>query len=212
MSVRPRSGSAAEFFIQIPLRLIDALKRGDISGTGFQIVIFLAAECWRNEGVALYEIGQLQRVLDFKRSRDTFLRELRKLRPEWIDFELGERQRKAVEFRLTGAGVRQAHDTSVANDGADLRQSSAAVRQSTRDATPLARPDSEPSQLVQGGSRSGARREETREEEIRTDTRDAANCEQCGDEDATAWPTFGQVLCVRCGVERTTQKLSGGAA
>jgi hypothetical protein len=70
--------------------------------------VLLAAECWRGTGTAIYETGALMAAVDYQKSRDSFLRELRDLRPTWIDFELRERQRKGIEFRLPGAGV--AHD------------------------------------------------------------------------------------------------------
>lgn len=196
MSRRPRSGQASEYFFQLPLRLTDALKRGEISGTGLQIVTFLAAECWRNEDVALYEVGQLQRVLDFTRSRDSFLRELKGLRPKWIEFELGARQRKAVEFRLTGAAVRTTGDAPGANHGTDLRQSSEALRQSARDETPLADSVHEALQLAQRDSRSGTRPEEKRTDQSRSDTCD----DDCGRD---AEVEYGQLrLCRRCAATR----------
>jgi hypothetical protein len=52
-------------------------------------------------------IAELQVAVDYHKSRDTFLRELKALRPEWLAFEFAARQRKAVEFTLTGAAVRQ---------------------------------------------------------------------------------------------------------
>ena len=54
-------------------------------------------------------------------SRDTFLRELKKIRPEGIDFDLKERQRKGVTFRLTGAAVRGTSTASAANTYTNLR-------------------------------------------------------------------------------------------
>ena len=193
----------------LPFRLTDALKRGDISGTGALIVMLLVSECWRNEGVAIYEIGQLQRAVDDTRSRKTFLRELHKLRPQWIEFELGERQRKAVEFRLTGAPVRmtgdaaETHnwDTSGTNPGSDLTQSSGAVSQSEEAAGPLADTLRETLQLGQRNSRELTREDKRREEQNRPDQTLAKSCDDgCGN---AAEVGYGKLsLCRACAATR----------
>jgi hypothetical protein len=185
------------------MRLVDALMRGDISAVGFQIVAFLAAVCWRNDGFAIYRVDHLQRVLGFTKSRDTFIRELKRLRPEWVDFELRERQRKPVTFTLTGGAVRTRRPVppvgvSAAKEGKPAQQSSGAVRQTRERPSALGVSHSAQPGLEGHGSPTSFRGDQTTPEET---TAEGVCCDDCQAKDDLA--EYGRlVLCGRCFANR----------
>lgn len=90
----------------VPLRLIDALKRREVTLDGFAIVAFFCGECFRSGNhEAVYTLGGLADALGYRKSADTLSRELKALRPEWIEFETRRGQRTPIVFALTGARV-----------------------------------------------------------------------------------------------------------
>lgn len=108
-----------DLFGRVPLRLIDALKRREVTFDGFAIVAFFCSECWRSGNhEAIYTFAGLSDALDYPKSLDALSRHLKRLRPEWIDFETKQGQRTPVVFRLTGALI-ESVSTSFVEDGSD---------------------------------------------------------------------------------------------
>ncbi len=130
--------------------------------------------------------------------RDTILRNLKAMRPAWIDFELGERQRKPITFRLTGATVCR---TSAANRPPSYRQSTDAVRQRDEVAKPALKPPPTTPRLSQGPSEpllSNHNKDGTTEN-LRV-TENKSTCPRCKKSFSTEWRLDPEKL--RPGVEQ----------
>lgn len=110
-----------DFFGRVPLRFQEALRRGEISFEQFGIGAFLAVECFMSAtGAATYTLTGLREALAYRKQRDALRRNLEALRPAWIEFDVRERQRKAITFRLTGLAV---ESPTAASDDLSMPQS-----------------------------------------------------------------------------------------
>ena len=183
-----------DLFGRVPLRANDALKRGDLTPDGFLLISFLAGECWRNNGEAVFTLTALRDALHYAKSRDQLLRELKRLCPEWISFDVAPRQRAPYVIRLTGAGVQ---DASAARSGVPVRQPCADARQTgPADFEALLRLGNPP-QLMRGASSNGS------EEKRKIERTYGAN-ELCSDCKAhSPLETYGAVhVCSSCAATR----------
>lgn len=96
-----------DLYVQVPRRFYDALARGEITGRQFRLGCHLAgAVHWKTGEVSL-TLRALADGCDWTWSEDTLLRDLRALRPAWIEFEVGQGQRRPYVFRLTGLRRRE---------------------------------------------------------------------------------------------------------
>lgn len=97
--------SSGERFVRYPRRFHDALRRADINPRQFLLGCFLAGEVDFETGEVALTLGALGDGLGWEWSEDTLLRDLKALRPAWVDFETKQGQRSPYLFRLTGLAV-----------------------------------------------------------------------------------------------------------
>ena len=91
---------ADEPFAMFPHRFIDAEMRGDLSDRQAKLCRFIVRNAF--QGRAKLSLAQIATGLRWEWSEDTLLRELKALRPQWIDYESRPGQRDAYLIRLTG--------------------------------------------------------------------------------------------------------------
>jgi hypothetical protein len=98
------SAGRVDLFGRVPLRFFDALNRGEITFRQFAIGCALAIECFPR-GEAAHTVRALRDRLGYASSADSLREDLVALKPDWIDFEVKERQRAPYVFRLTGLAI-----------------------------------------------------------------------------------------------------------
>lgn len=77
-----------DFFAQVPHRIADALRDGDISFRQFGILIYLITDAHHATKVVKTTIGELKSALRLTESSDTIVRDLKVLLDQgWIEFE-----------------------------------------------------------------------------------------------------------------------------
>jgi hypothetical protein len=77
---------ALEPFTMLPDRFIDAEMRGELSQRQAKLLRFIARNASETKREATLSLAQIAAGVRWKWSEDTLLRELKSLRPEWIDF------------------------------------------------------------------------------------------------------------------------------
>jgi hypothetical protein len=98
----PHRVAEHDWFFIVPLRFLHALERGDVNGRQFKVGCYLAGAIdYRTRELAL-SLRALAEGCDYGSSDDTLLRDIKAMRPTWIEFEIGQGQRRPYVFRLTG--------------------------------------------------------------------------------------------------------------
>jgi hypothetical protein len=103
---------AGEPFVRQPRRFHDALRCDDVNHRQFLLGCFLAGEIDFRTGVVALTLRALSDGIGWEWSEDTLLRDLKALRPAWIDFEAKQGQRSPYVFRLTGLAVAGESETA----------------------------------------------------------------------------------------------------
>jgi hypothetical protein len=204
-------GVPTDHFGAIPLRAHDALRRGDISFQAYGLLCFLICECYRQGDEAVYTLASLRDAAHWDKSIDTLRRELRNLKPDWIDFEVIERQRKPYVIRLTDAMPRH-FGKRAAKAGSETPQPTAAVRQSDPADEPfeqqqLTGVDEKQFRSGRGADETRADNHEDHEQEQKVALR-VSECDDCGEErELVRW---GKVdVCSRCAMRRARVQVLG---
>jgi hypothetical protein len=96
---------AREPFAMFPHRFIDAEMRGDLSDRQAKLCRFVVQHASQNTNRASLTLEQIATGTRWQRSRDTLMRELKSLRPLWLDFDSRPGQRGPYTFILTGLAV-----------------------------------------------------------------------------------------------------------
>jgi hypothetical protein len=104
----------SEPFTMLPNRFIDAEMRGELSQRQAKLCRFIARNASQNTREARLTLAQIAAGVGWERSEDTLMRELKALRPEWIDFGSKPGQRAPYLIRLTGLAVEQEGDSTSA--------------------------------------------------------------------------------------------------
>jgi hypothetical protein len=106
---RKRVLPAEESFARHSLRIVRALKTGELDPLGYLILKFLVDEIEPpgSGGEAIHKLKELEELLDWPRSGEWLRQKLHALRASgWIDFDEPRRVRDAAWiFRLTGAAI-----------------------------------------------------------------------------------------------------------
>jgi hypothetical protein len=167
----------SEPFVSIPRRFYAAHQRGDLNGRQFLLGCYLAGAIDFRTGEVALTTRALEDGIGWEWSRDTLLRDLKKLRADWIDFETKQGQRERHVFRLTGLRVGD-DEGSLPPDFRTANPSPAEVTSDVRkleqDATPQPEGDPDPSQSPQCGSPKKRREEKRRKNVLEGETYDQA--------------------------------------
>jgi hypothetical protein len=107
---------AREPFTMLPDRFIDAERRGELSDRQAKLCRFIARRASESRREARLTLAQIVTGVLWELSEDTLLRELKGLRPEWIDFESKPGQRGAYVIRLTGLRVLREGDAELTSE------------------------------------------------------------------------------------------------
>ena len=157
-----------DLYVELPRRFHDATRRGEINGRQYLLGCFLAGEVHFKTGEVSLTLRALADSCDWQWSDRTLLRDLHVLRPAWIEFQVGQGQRRPYVFSLTGLRRRETavrHDFDTETPSSDevtstpLEVESASIPQPER--------VSASSQLRHGDSPK-KRREETKQDETTT--------------------------------------------
>jgi len=105
-------GRTREPFVMLPIRFIDAELRGELSERQGRLLRFIARRANEARREARLTLAEIAAALRSEVSPDTVGRELKSLRPEWIDFESGQGRRRPYVIRLTGLAVEREGDES----------------------------------------------------------------------------------------------------
>jgi hypothetical protein len=105
---------ALEPFTMLPDRFIDAEMRGELSQRQAKLLRFIARNASETKREATLSLAQIAAGVRWEWSEDTLLRELKSLRPEWIDFGSKPGQRAPYLIRLTGLAVEREGDSTSA--------------------------------------------------------------------------------------------------
>jgi hypothetical protein len=97
---------SGERFTRIPRRFHDALRRDDVNARQYLLGCYLAGEVDFRTGEIALTLDALTDGVGWDWSQDTLLRDLKALRPTWLDFETRQGQRRPYVFRLTGLRIR----------------------------------------------------------------------------------------------------------
>jgi hypothetical protein len=94
---------ALEPFAMFPHRFIDAEMRGELSDRQAKLCRFVVRHASQDR--ARLTLAQIATGMRWQQSNDTLLRELKSLRPLWLDFDSSPGQRGPYTFLLTGLAV-----------------------------------------------------------------------------------------------------------
>jgi hypothetical protein len=154
-----------DLFAPVPLRLMYALRRGEIDLDEYSIACYLAQSSYElsktNGGIVLVRLAELEEQVGYERSRRTLLRKLSSLEAKgWIAATVEERQRTPWEIRLVGLAREGSATPTATPQLRHVSQLSDALSQSADDADPHDESVSASSELPQ--RRSDASTDETR--------------------------------------------------
>lgn len=96
---------AIEPFAQFPYRFIDAEMRGDLSERQAKLCRYIVRHGNEKKRETRLTLAAIRGGVRWEGSDDTLLRELKSLRPEWIDYESRPGQRSPYVIRWTGLAV-----------------------------------------------------------------------------------------------------------
>lgn len=99
-----RRGHTREPFVMLPSRFIDAEMRGELSERQAKLLRLIARRGNEEKRETRLALAAIAAGVDWSWDDDTLLRELRKLRPEWIDYESTQGQR--TPYVSVGQGSR----------------------------------------------------------------------------------------------------------
>jgi hypothetical protein len=153
VNVLPR---ASETFVRVPCRLPELLRRHELSRDGFAILVFLLfrADPVTREYAAT--LGTLADELNWGKSNDTLLRQLKKLRDAGLIVFPPTRQGQQLPhvFRLTGADIATSAPASASASASasaltppPVRKLTSAVRKCEEPRNAIAKPVSESAEL-----------------------------------------------------------------
>lgn len=119
---------AADPFVRIPRRFVDAHRMGEVSAGAFQVGLLIACRADFFSGRYIVTLDELLHELDREPSsrggsRDTLSRQLRELHPDWTDFTVGQGRRRPWVITLTGLAVARDFRTTSANSAPSSRKS-----------------------------------------------------------------------------------------
>jgi hypothetical protein len=92
-------------FTQIPRRFHDALERDEINHRQFFLGCYLAGKVDYQTGEVAFTLRALADNMGWDWTDETLRKDLRHLRPGWIDYSAKQGQRSPYIFRLTGLQV-----------------------------------------------------------------------------------------------------------
>jgi hypothetical protein len=94
---------ANEPFAMFPHRFLDAEMRGELSERQAKLCRYIVQHASQEKAVAKLSLAQIAAGVGWQESEDTLLRELKALRPAWINFESKQGQRGPYVIRLTAS-------------------------------------------------------------------------------------------------------------
>jgi hypothetical protein len=100
---------ADELFTMVPNRFVDAVLRGELTERQARLCLYIARHAHQGKGVAKRSLANIAADLQWGKSPDTLMRELKEL-GYWFEFDSKQGQRTPYLFRLTGLSVRRVGD------------------------------------------------------------------------------------------------------
>jgi hypothetical protein len=159
-----RNVARDDLYFEVPRRFHDATRRGEVNGRQYLLGCYLAGEVHFQTGEVSLTLRALADGCDWQWSEDTLLRDLRALRPAWIDFEVGQGQRQPYVFRLTGLRRRE---TQLPQDFRTETRSPAEVTSRLRKSEQAANPQPKSGFVSAQPRHGGSPKEEKRREETK---------------------------------------------
>ncbi|HEY8777918.1 MAG TPA: hypothetical protein VIM23_03140 [Gaiellaceae bacterium] len=130
MSGRGRAPDSQDLFAQLPLRLHEAVRRGELTFHQFGLVAYLVGAADYRTGELATTVAALADAIQWGRSDDTLRRDLQALKAAgWIDYSVQERQRRPYILKLVGALRDGTASATAASNDPSMRQTASPVRQ-----------------------------------------------------------------------------------
>jgi hypothetical protein len=152
---RKRLPPAEERFVMLPHRFIDAVMRGELSERQARLCLYIARHASQEKALAKLSLAQIDGGVGWQESDDTLLRELKTLRPAWIDFGSKQGQRAPYAIRLTGLKVLREGDELPLTELGPETSSSARPPHDFRNIAPREPPHAEVAEVVESSKQSG---------------------------------------------------------
>jgi hypothetical protein len=146
---------AEELFVMLPHRFIDAVMRGELSERQARLCLYIVRHASQEKALAKLSLAQIDGGVDWQESDDTLLRELKTLRPAWIDFGSKQGQRAPYAIRLTGLKVLREGDELPLTELGPETPSSARPPHDLRNIAAQGPPLAEVAEVVESSKQSG---------------------------------------------------------